>query len=113
MAQLDNLKLVLGVSDTLQDANLTYELELAAEFIANRRDSYDEDTDEPVIERAYRGSQVTLASESYSKRGAEGEGSHSEAGISRRYENGSLYSTATVNQIIPKVRVIEVEDTDT
>ena len=113
MAQLDTLKTILGISGTDQDALLTIELDLAASFIAQRRNSYDELDGSPVVETAYEFVQIQLATESYSKRGAEGEDAHRESGISRSYENGALYSQTTMNLVIPKVRVIVSADTET
>lgn len=109
MAQIDNMKILLGITDTTQDALLQLNLDMAGEFIADRRDTYNIDTGEPEVERKYNGIQVELAIEGYSKMGAEGEESHSEAGIRRAYENGGLYSQSTVNQIIPKAKVIVIE----
>lgn len=117
MSQLDNMKILLDISDISQDARLQLELDYAANFITDRRDSWNvTDPLVPVVsvENKYLGTQVELAIQSYAKRGAEGESSHNEAGVSRSYENGGLYSNATVNQIIPRVRVITnvIEDTE-
>ena len=117
MAQLDNMKTFLGITDTSEDTILQLELDNAALFIATRRNTWDlTDPDNPVatVEPRYLGVQVQLAIESYSKRGVEGEESHSEAGVRRGYDNGGPYSQGTMNLIIPKVRVIydATEDTE-
>ena len=119
MSQLDNMKILLDIDtdDSSQDTRLQLELDYAASFITDIRNSWDlTDPDNPVVsvENKYLGTQVELAIQSYSKRGAEGESSHNEAGVSRSYSNGGLYSTATVNQIIPRVRVITdvIEDVE-
>lgn len=116
MAQLDYLKLMLGISDTAQDSLLELHLLLAGKYISKLRNSYDlTDPDNPVaeVETIYEDVQLFMASESYSKAGAEGETAHSESGISRSYSNGSMYSSATLSLITPKVKVVEqVEDTE-
>ena len=112
MAQLDSLKTILNISDTSEDALLTIHLDMATAFIADKRNSYDESGD-PVLESKYEFVQLMLATESYTKSGAEGERSHSESAISRSYENGSAYSASTVAMIVPKVRVIVDEDAET
>lgn len=115
MAQLDLLKTILGITDTSQDVLLQIELDLAEGFIAEKRDTYDvTDPDNPVayVESKYEMVQLMLASESFSKRGAEGESGHTESGIRRSYETGALYSEYTMAMIIPKVRVITIEDTE-
>lgn len=82
-----------------QDAQIEFELEMAAETINDRR-GYTPTEDAP-IEDKYLGLQVLLAVEALSKYGAEGEKSHSDNGVSRGYENGSPYSDTLLNRIIP------------
>ena len=81
------------------DANIELQLELAKEFINDRRGFTP--TDERPIEEKYMGLQVLMAVEALSKQGAEGEKSHSDNGVNRSYENGSPYSDTLVNRIIP------------
>lgn len=82
-----------------QDAQIEFELEMAAETINDIR-GYTS-TEERPIEDKYLGLQVLLTVEALSKYGAEGEKSHSDNGVSRVYENGSPYSTALLSRIIP------------
>lgn len=115
MAQLDDLKTLLGITGTDEDTILELELSMAEFFIADRRNTYDvTDPDNPVpyVETRFEKIQLQLASEGYSKRGAEGEKGHTEAGIKRTYDSGSRYSMDTVAMITPKVRVIVSEDTE-
>lgn len=116
MAQIDDLKTMLGITGSDEDALLTIHLNLARDFIARYRNSYDlTDPDNPVpeVETAYENVQLLMASESYSKAGAEGETAHTEAGIKRTYESGTLYSKGTLSLITPKVKVVAVyEDTE-
>jgi len=115
MAQLDTLKTMLDIaaSDTSKDGLLIIHLDMATAFIADKRNSYDEESGDPVLESKYEFIQLMLATESYTKSGAEGERSHSESGIGRSYENGSAYSASTVAMIVPKVRVIDIENATT
>ena len=55
---------------------------------------------EPIEDR-YLNLQVLMTVEALSKEGAEGEKQHSDNGVSRVYENGSPYSDALMNRIIP------------
>ena len=82
------------------DLSITLQLEMAKDFINDRRGFIPTDT--TPIEDRYLGLQVLLAVEALSKEGAEGESVHSDNGVSRRYENGSPYSTTLTNRIIPK-----------
>jgi len=114
MAQLDTLKIMLDIesTDVTKDALLTIHLDMATSFIAIRRNSYDAESGDPVLETDYEFIQLMMSTESYSKMGAEGEETHSEAGIKRSYESGALYSSSTIAMIIPKVRVIVSEDVE-
>lgn len=82
-----------------QDAQIEFELEMAAEVINDIRGYIP--TDDNPIEDRYLGLQVLMTVEALSKYGAEGEKSHSDNGVSRVYENGSPYSTSLLNRIIP------------
>lgn len=82
-----------------QDAQIEFELDMAAEAINERRGYVP--TEEQPIEDKYLGLQVLLVVEALSKYGAEGEKSHSDNGVSRVYENGSPYSDTLLNRIIP------------
>lgn len=54
-----------------------------------------------VYEVIYEGVIVQLAISSISKKGAEGEKTHSEGGVSRAYDNSSNYPLALTRKIIP------------
>ena len=79
-----------------QDAVLSSLLEDAQALILNRAYpfGYDEGT---VVPKRYERIQISLAVELYSKRGAEGQTSHSENGISRSWAETS----PLLRQIIP------------
>lgn len=98
------LKRMAGVTDESKDELLWDELELAKDFINNRRgftpNLYLD------IEPKYLNLMVEMALAAWSKRGAEGELAHAENGISRTYETANIYPTSLVNQVIPKVKSI-------
>ena len=82
------------------DLNISLQLEMAKDFINDRRGFIPTDT--TPLEDRYLGLQVLLAVEALTKEGAEGEIIHGDNGVNRRYENGSPYSTTLTNRIIPK-----------
>ena len=81
---------------------LTY-LNIAGQKILNRAYPYDDSITE--IPRRYDMLQCEIASYLLNKRGAEGETSHSENGISRSYENADVPESLMSN-IVPFVGVI-------
>lgn len=81
------------------DAKIELQLEIAKEFINERRGFIP--SEETPIEDKYLNLQVLMTVEALSKEGAEGEKSHSDNGVSRSYENGSPYSDSLMNMIIP------------
>lgn len=93
--QLQRLKLVLG-SPSNEDELLQYYLDVAKDIICDIRH-----TDE--VEPKYKNIQIEIAVELYNKRGAEGQTSHNENGISRSYENASV-SDSLLSKIIPFVK---------
>lgn len=54
-----------------------------------------------IYESIYAGVIVQLAISSIEKRGAEGERTHSEGGVSRSYDNASNYPLSLTRKIIP------------
>lgn len=84
--KLTALKTVVGDSDT--DEVLSTYLKLAGSKILAKAYPYDDTvTDVPV---KYEYLQVEIAAYMLNKRGAEGQTSHSENGISRTYENADI-----------------------
>ena len=96
-SKLNQLRLVVG-ADANDDALLLMYLTDAERAILNRLYPMD-DTPHTVPVR-YESRQVEIAAHLYNKRGAEGETSHDENGISRSYENGSI-PTSMLSDIIP------------
>ena len=100
MTVLERLKTQIGDNSVADELLLTY-LEDAKGIILNKRYpfGYPEGTE---VEPKYETVQVKMALELFSKRGAEGEVSHNENGISRGYESASV-SPSLLNMVIPKV----------
>ena len=100
MTVLERLKTQIGDDSVADELLLTY-LEDAKGIVLNRRYpfGYPEGTE---VEPKYETVQVKIALELFSKRGAEGEVSHGENGISRGYESASV-SPSLLNMVIPKV----------
>lgn len=101
MTQLERLK--LRITETTNDLELEDLLESAKAVILSRRYPFGEVPDE--IEKRYQDLQIRIAVELYNKRGAEGETSHSENGISRTY-SGAGVSEELLREITPKGGVV-------
>lgn len=103
--QLHRLRSQLG-NPSDEDEVLEYCLERASDIICDIRNS-------DKVEKKYLTTQIAIAIEIYNKRGAEGQTSHTENGISRVYASGDI-SHHLIRKITPvaktpssKVRVIE------
>lgn len=99
--KLSMLKTMTGEADC--DVLLTY-LALAGNKVLRR--AYPGRRDIKDIPDVYAINQVEIAAYLLNKRGAEGETSHSENGISRSYENGNVPETLLM-EITPIARVIK------
>ncbi|MEG0898497.1 MAG: phage head-tail connector protein [Oscillospiraceae bacterium] len=101
MTSLERMKLKIPEENN----NIVLEdyLESAASIIMAKRYPF---TDFPlVLEPRYSDLQIRIAVELYNKKGAEGEISHSENGISRTYTSSDV-SPELLSEIIPKGKVI-------
>jgi hypothetical protein len=101
MTQLERLK--IRITENVTDAELEDILESAKAVILSRRFPFGEYPAE--IEDRYKDLQIRIAVEMFSKRGAEGEVSHSENGISRTYASAGV-SEDLLKEITPKVGVV-------
>ena len=99
--KLQLLKAMVGESDT-EEVLLTY-LKIAGQKIINR--AYPYGTDEPEVPTRYDFLQCEIAAYMLNKRGAEGQTSHSENGISRNYENADV-PESLIGAVTPMVGVI-------
>jgi hypothetical protein len=99
--KLELLKAMVGESDT-EEVLLTY-LNIAGHKIINR--AYPYGTDETEVPTRYEYLQCEIAAYLLNKRGAEGQISHSENGISRTYGSADV-PEAMLSAITPMVGVI-------
>lgn len=100
MAQVDRLKIQLGITGITEDALLDDLLESAKAAIFQRRFPY---SDYPeTVENRYLDLQVRLAVFLYNKRGAEGQTAHSENGVSRTYEGADI-PVGMLREVTPMV----------
>ena len=99
--KLQLLKAMVGESDT-EEVLLTY-LKIAGQKIINR--AYPYGTDETEVPTRYDFLQCEIASYMLNKRGAEGQTSHSENGISRNYESADV-PESLIGAVTPMVGVL-------
>lgn len=99
--KLELLKILVGESDS--DSVLSAYLTLAGQKIIARAYPYDDTQTE--VPSQYDTLQCEIAAYMLNKRGAEGQTSHTENGITRGYENADVPETM-MRQIIPHVGII-------
>lgn len=104
MTDIDKLTLLKTmVNPPIDDENwsdgilLSY-LRLAGRKIINRAYPYDDSID--IVPKKYETLQCEIAAFMLNKRGAEGQTSHSENGVSRSYENGDV-PESMLSEIVP------------
>ena len=105
MAQLDKLKALLGITDDSKDGALNVYLDFAKEKMLNRLYPFVEDVSTLDIPARYLNLQVEIALYMWDKRGAEGQTSHNENGISRTYESADI-PESLLNHLTPFVGVL-------
>ena len=101
--KLTMLKALVGENDTAQDTALSVYLSLAQSKILSR--AYPYDKTKIVVPAQYEVLQCEIAAYLWNKRGAEGQTSHSENGISRSYEDGDV-PPSLLREIMPCASVI-------
>ena len=101
MTQLERLK--IRITENVDDIELEDILESAKAVILSRRYPFSEHPAE--IEDRYKDLQIRIATEMFNKRGAEGETTHSENGISRTYASANV-SEDLLKEITPKAGVV-------
>ena len=89
MTDAEKIALVKAMTDESNDTTISAFLSLAGDVIYHAACPYGNADKTAVIEE-YSGVQCRAAVYYLNKRGAEGEKSHSENGISRTYENAEL-----------------------
>ena len=88
-----NLEHLVSDDDLIDEIN-------DAIFAVNERRRFDATPENP-FEAKYESLIVKLAFASITKYGAEGESSHSENGITRKYDNAGEYPEALLSRIVP------------
>lgn len=83
--KLTMLRTLLGITDTSSDADLTAYLSLAKSKILNKMYPFGIPETVTDVPSKYAETQVNIACYLWNKRGAEGETSHTENGITRQY----------------------------
>ena len=101
---MDMLKWLRDETQEPDDAVLERCIDMAYNAIQSRRFPFTDDWPEEVEPR-YRNLQYRIALDVYNKRGAEGELSHSENGVSRGYES-SWISDQLLREVVPMCEVI-------
>lgn len=101
---LKQLKLMLGISGNDEDALLTAYLKLAESKVLNKMYPLGYDEDAEIPER-YNLTVVNIAVYLYSKRGAEGETSNTENGVTRQW-GGADVPPAYLKEVVSHARAI-------
>jgi len=89
MTDAEKIVLVKAMTDETDEDVISAFLSLAGEAIYNHADPYRTGDRDDILSR-YGGAQAKAASYFINKRGADGQTSHGENGISRTYESGDL-----------------------
>lgn len=89
MTDVEKMILVRAMTEEENDDVISAFLSMAGEAIVNLVDPHSTTDKDAVLER-YGGVQIRIASAWLNKRGADGQISHSENGISRGYESGDI-----------------------
>ena len=103
ISKLEQLKSLLGISGTDEDALLLTLLSISAQKILDRAYPYDPTVTE--VPARYETKQVEIAVYLYNKRGAEGQLVHNENGINRTYESADV-PESLMRGITPFVGVV-------
>lgn len=93
MTENEKREMLQTITGETNNAVLSAYLSIAADKVC--RKAFPFDFDETVVPDRYARVQVEIAAYLIQKRGAEGELSHTENGISRAYENGDVPSSLT------------------
>ena len=99
-SKLDQLKMLLDIDGSSEDARLSVYLRLAEQKVLNR--VYPFGTDKSTVPAKYSFKVVEIAQYLYLRRGSEGETSHSENGVSRSYESADI-PDSMLSEVVPMV----------
>ena len=101
MTDTEKITLVEAMTDETDEDVISAFLSMAGDAVYHYADPY-KTTDKETILEEYGGVQARAAAYLLNKRGADGQTSHSENGISRGYETGDLPESLK-REITPKV----------
>lgn len=90
MTQDTMKELLKGMTEESDDAILSAYLCLAESVVLTQAYPFRDDSSDLTVPEKYHAIQVEIAAYMLNKRGAEGQTSHSENGISRAYESGDI-----------------------
>ena len=107
MTDAEKKEMLTAMTGETTDAVLSTYLALAGSKIC--RKAYPYDPTVTTVPEQYDSLHVEIAAYLLNKRGAEGERTHSENGISRTYENGDV-PNSLMRQITPFVSVLSVTE---
>ena len=110
MTDAEKKEMLTAMTGETTDAVLSTYLTLAGSKIC--RKAYPYDPTVTTVPEQYDSLHVEIAAYLLNKRGAEGERTHSENGISRTYENGDV-PNSLMRQITPFVSVLSVTEEET
>ena len=103
MTESEQLKMLERITDETEQNVLSTYLLLAKNVVLQKAYPYGDGTEDVPVK--YQSTQVEIAAYMLNKRGAEGEVTHSENGVSRTYEDGDIPSTL-LRRITPMVEVL-------
>ena len=103
MGETEKLEMLKSLSGETDESVLLAYLNIAGRRVIQRAYPYRMDVE--TVPNKYSVNQVEIACYLLNKRGAEGEISHSENGISRSYENADI-PESMLKQIIPFCEVV-------
>lgn len=103
MTESEQLKMLEHITGETEQSVLSTYLLLARNVVLQRAYPYGEGTEE--VPTKYQSTQVEIAAYMLNKRGAEGEVTHSENGVSRTYEDGDIPPTL-LRRITPMAGVL-------
>lgn len=106
MTDAEKKVMLTAMTGETADAVLSTYLTIAGNKVIRR--AYPFDSTKTTVPDQYAINQVELAAYLLNKRGAEGETSHSENGISRSYEDGDVPPTL-LREIVPCASVVTSE----
>ena len=89
MTDAEKIEIVKAMTDETNDTTISAFLSIAGEAVYHAACPYGNGSRDKVLEE-YSGVQCRAAAYYLNKRGADGEKSHNENGISRSYESGDL-----------------------